>query len=87
MSIWDDGYGISVPNEYQITKRSLSDMLRGFQRTDSDGRFRLEVAPGVVGKVLANDPDRMLRSVAQENVAAFLADGFLRALQRGERLL
>lgn len=31
MSIWDDGYGISVPNEYQITN-DLSRMLSGFQR-------------------------------------------------------
>ncbi|MDH5606621.1 MAG: thiamine pyrophosphate-dependent enzyme [Anaerolineae bacterium] len=31
ISIWDDGYGISVPNEYQLTK-DLSDLLAGFQR-------------------------------------------------------
>jgi TPP-dependent pyruvate/acetoin dehydrogenase alpha subunit len=32
LSIWDDGYGISVPNEFQITKRNLSELLKGFQR-------------------------------------------------------
>jgi 2-oxoisovalerate dehydrogenase E1 component len=32
VSIWDDGYGISVPNEYQITKGNISELLRGFQR-------------------------------------------------------
>ena len=32
VSIWDDGYGISVPNEYQITKGNLSELLKGFQR-------------------------------------------------------
>ena len=32
LSIWDDGYGISVPNEYQHTKTNLSDLLSGFQR-------------------------------------------------------
>jgi 2-oxoisovalerate dehydrogenase E1 component len=32
VSIWDDGYGISVPNEFQITKGSLSELLKGFQR-------------------------------------------------------
>lgn len=32
LSIWDDGYGISVPNEYQHTKENLSDLLQGFQR-------------------------------------------------------
>ncbi|HKO54534.1 MAG TPA: thiamine pyrophosphate-dependent enzyme [Thermoanaerobaculia bacterium] len=32
VSIWDDGYGISVPNEFQITKGNLSELLAGFQR-------------------------------------------------------
>jgi pyruvate/2-oxoglutarate/acetoin dehydrogenase E1 component/TPP-dependent pyruvate/acetoin dehydrogenase alpha subunit len=32
LSIWDDGYGISVPNEYQITKGDLSAILSGFRR-------------------------------------------------------
>jgi pyruvate/2-oxoglutarate/acetoin dehydrogenase E1 component/TPP-dependent pyruvate/acetoin dehydrogenase alpha subunit len=32
ISIWDDGYGISVPNELQITKGDLSALLSGFQR-------------------------------------------------------
>ena len=32
ISIWDDDYGISVPNEFQITKRNLSELLKGFQR-------------------------------------------------------
>jgi 2-oxoisovalerate dehydrogenase E1 component len=30
ISIWDDGYGISVPNEFQICKEDLSEMLSGF---------------------------------------------------------
>jgi 2-oxoisovalerate dehydrogenase E1 component len=32
LSIWDDGYGISVPNELQVTKGDLSAILSGFQR-------------------------------------------------------
>ncbi len=32
LSIWDDDYGISVSNEYQITKQDLSQVLQGFQR-------------------------------------------------------
>jgi 2-oxoisovalerate dehydrogenase E1 component len=32
LSIWDDGYGISVPNEYQLTKGNISEILAGFQR-------------------------------------------------------
>ncbi|MGR3810822.1 alpha-ketoacid dehydrogenase subunit alpha/beta [Jiulongibacter sp. NS-SX5] len=32
-SVWDDGYGISVPTEFQTTKGSISEALAGFQRT------------------------------------------------------
>ncbi len=32
LSIWDDGYGISVPNEYQIVHGDLSTALSGFRR-------------------------------------------------------
>jgi len=33
MSVWDDGYGISVSNEHQTTKGSISEALAGLQRT------------------------------------------------------
>jgi pyruvate/2-oxoglutarate/acetoin dehydrogenase E1 component/TPP-dependent pyruvate/acetoin dehydrogenase alpha subunit len=36
MSVWDDGYGISVPVEYQTTKGSISKALAGLQRTDDE---------------------------------------------------
>ncbi len=32
VSIWDDNYGISVTNEFQITKGHISELLKGFQR-------------------------------------------------------
>ncbi len=32
ISIWDDGYGISVPNELQVTKSNVGELLSGFQR-------------------------------------------------------
>lgn len=35
-AVWDDGYGISVPSEYQTTKSSISKALAGFQ-TNEDG--------------------------------------------------
>lgn len=31
VSVWDDGYGISVPIEYQTTKGSISEVLEGFR--------------------------------------------------------
>jgi len=38
ISVWDDGYGISVANNLQTTKQSISEILKGFERTeDSPG--------------------------------------------------
>ncbi|MBT8196087.1 MAG: transketolase [Bacteroidia bacterium] len=38
LSVWDDGYGISVPAKYQTTKQNISEVLKGFEKTnDSDG--------------------------------------------------
>src|SRR4029079_16655441 len=34
VSVWDDGYGISVPSEYQTTKASISEVLKGFERNE-----------------------------------------------------
>jgi len=36
MSIWDDGYGISVPTHNQRAKEDLSEILAGFQRKEGD---------------------------------------------------
>ncbi|WP_162052571.1 alpha-ketoacid dehydrogenase subunit alpha/beta [Pontibacter pamirensis] len=36
VSVWDDGYGISVPAEYQTTKGSISEILAGFQRNSEE---------------------------------------------------
>lgn len=35
-SVWDDGYGISVPIDFQTTKKSISKALAGFQRNDAE---------------------------------------------------
>lgn len=41
MSVWDDGFGISVPRELQTTKSSISEALAGFQRTDETPGFEI----------------------------------------------
>lgn len=43
ISIWDDGYGISVPTKYQSTKSSLAELLSGFQRGEERGYEIIEV--------------------------------------------
>ena len=37
MSVWDDGYGISVPISAETTKSSISDALRGFMPDERPG--------------------------------------------------
>ena len=46
ISVWDDGYGISVPNELQTTKGSISEVLRGFQREGDGPGYDLHVVKG-----------------------------------------
>jgi 2-oxoisovalerate dehydrogenase E1 component len=41
MSVWDDGYGISVPKKYQTIKESISEALSGFQRTPEKRGFEI----------------------------------------------
>lgn len=46
VSVWDDGFGISVPKKYQTTKESISAVTAGFQRTPGmrDGYEIIKVA-------------------------------------------
>jgi 2-oxoisovalerate dehydrogenase E1 component len=41
ISVWDDGYGISVSKKYQTTKESISTVLRGFKRTKKQPGFEI----------------------------------------------
>ncbi|MBC8037598.1 MAG: thiamine pyrophosphate-dependent dehydrogenase E1 component subunit alpha, partial [Rhizobiales bacterium] len=34
IAVWDDGYGISVPKQFQTTKENISEVLKGFQAGD-----------------------------------------------------
>jgi pyruvate/2-oxoglutarate/acetoin dehydrogenase E1 component/TPP-dependent pyruvate/acetoin dehydrogenase alpha subunit len=41
ISIWDDGYGISVHAKYQTTKENISEILKGFQRDDKGEGYEI----------------------------------------------
>ncbi|MBT1695843.1 transketolase [Fulvivirgaceae bacterium PWU4] len=45
-SVWDDGYGISVPAEYHTTKASISKALAGLQRTKTEKGFEIITVRG-----------------------------------------
>lgn len=43
VSVWDDGYGISVPKEFQTTKGSISQLLEGFRVNEKGDGFEIYV--------------------------------------------
>lgn len=46
VSVWDDDYGISVPQSYHTTKESISQALAGFQRTAEQPGLEIYVVKG-----------------------------------------
>jgi len=39
VSIWDDGWGISVPKKYQTTKENISEILKGFELDENGSGY------------------------------------------------
>ncbi|MBK8500413.1 MAG: transketolase [Flavobacteriales bacterium] len=46
MSVWDDGWGISVSKAYQTTKGSISKVLAGFQKEEGTNGLRIHKTRG-----------------------------------------
>jgi 2-oxoisovalerate dehydrogenase E1 component len=46
ISVWDDGYGISVPAKYQTTKQNISEILSGFERTEEKNGYVILTGKG-----------------------------------------
>src|SRR5436190_2206996 len=46
VSVWDDGYGISVSQKFQTTKQSISEALAGFERTNEKDGYLILKAKG-----------------------------------------
>ncbi len=46
MSIWDDGFGISVPRKFQTVKGNISEALKGFERKDGENGYYIYHAKG-----------------------------------------
>ncbi len=46
ISVWDDGYGISVPNKFQTTKESISKICAGFAREEGTNGYNIAVVKG-----------------------------------------
>lgn len=46
ISVWDDGYGISVPIQYQTVKASISEALKGFEKEPGTNGIRIITVKG-----------------------------------------
>jgi len=71
-SIWDDGYGISVPAEYHTTKGSISKALAGLQRTKHEKGFEIITAKGWDYQELTEAYQRAEKICREEHVPVLL---------------
>lgn len=73
ISIYDDGYGISVPNEFQITKGNLSALLEGFRREPGSRRgFDLYAVPGWDYRQLVQTYQRAANNARTHHIPAII---------------
>lgn len=68
ISVWDDGYGISVPNEMQTTKADISEALKGFQREDSGNGIEIFKVRGWDYPALCEVYEQAARYAREEHV-------------------
>jgi pyruvate/2-oxoglutarate/acetoin dehydrogenase E1 component len=72
MSIWDDDYGISVPNRYQITKSNISEVLKGFQRDEHNQGYEIFVVKAWDYPALLDTYARASHLARAEHVPCFI---------------
>lgn len=71
-SVWDDGYGISVPQEYHTTKASISKALAGFQRTADEKGLEIITVKGWDYPALIEAYEKAERICREEHVPVLL---------------
>lgn len=73
ITIYDDGYGISVTNEHQMVKQNLSELLQGFQRSpDSHNGYDIYTVRGWDYPALLETYRRAAQTARQEHIPAII---------------
>ncbi|EKB47346.1 alpha-ketoacid dehydrogenase subunit alpha/beta [Cecembia lonarensis] len=72
ISVWDDAYGISVPNEYHTTKGSISEILKGLQRNDDQKGYEIFVVKGWDYEALDRAYENASRIAREEHVPVMI---------------
>jgi len=70
ISVWDDGFGISVPNKYQMTKESVSETIKGFQYEKGKGGIDIYVVKGWDYPALVEAYAKGIERVRREHIPA-----------------
>ena len=72
MSVWDDGYGISVPAKYQTTKENISEILKGFQRDEKGAGFEIICVKGWDYPALIEAYQKAEKTAREEHVPCLI---------------
>lgn len=72
ISMWDDGYGISVPGKLQITKDNLGEVLSGFQRKDGTNGYEIHVVKGWDYLALVETYQKAAETARREHIPALI---------------
>lgn len=72
VSIWDDGYGISVPQEYQTTKIDLSKLFEGFKREPEERGILIFKVKGWDYEALCKAYKEAVRVCREEHVPVLM---------------
>lgn len=72
VSVWDDGYAISVPKKYQTVKESISRALEGFLIDENKNGIRIYTAKGWDYPGLVELYERAIGKVRDEHIPALI---------------
>jgi pyruvate/2-oxoglutarate/acetoin dehydrogenase E1 component/TPP-dependent pyruvate/acetoin dehydrogenase alpha subunit len=72
VSVWDDHYGISVPQEFHTTKSSISEALAGFQRTKDKKGYEILTVKGWDYEALVETYQKASKISREEHVPSLV---------------
>src|SRR5690554_247394 len=72
ISVWDDEYGISVHARHQTTKENISEILKGFQRTETEEGYEIIRVKGWDYPELMEAYERAAKIAREEHVPVLI---------------
>jgi len=72
MSVWDDGYGISVARKHQTTKDSISDALSGMQRNETTPGYEIFITKGWDYPALCETYEKAIKLCRDEHIPVLI---------------